>query len=84
MSTTRDGDRIHLQVRDNGPGLPAGLRERIFDPFFTTKDVGEGSGLGLAIVRTLLERHGGTIEVDSAEGQGAIFSVSLPAAGTPA
>ena len=80
VSTWREGDLIRIQVQDNGPGLSADLRERIFDPFFTTKEVGQGSGLGLAIVRTLLERHGGTIEVSSEEGEGATFEVTVPAA----
>ncbi|MBT6626212.1 MAG: phosphate starvation-inducible protein PsiE, partial [Gemmatimonadetes bacterium] len=78
----QEDERIILEVSDNGAGLPDHLRERIFDPFFTTKDVGAGSGLGLAIVRTLLERHGGTIKVESIEGQGATFVVSLVKAST--
>jgi signal transduction histidine kinase len=51
---------------------------RIFDPFFTTKEVGEGTGLGLAIAHELVERHGGTIEVDTKVGTGTSFTVTLP------
>ena len=51
---------------------------RIWDPFFTTKDVGEGTGLGLSIVHELVERHGGTIEVETRVGEGTTFTVKLP------
>jgi signal transduction histidine kinase len=75
----RDGDAV-ITLRDNGPGIPAEVLPRIFDPFFTTKDVGEGSGLGLSIVHGIVERHGGTIEVDSRVGEGTTFRVVLPRA----
>ena len=71
---------VVISVRDNGPGIPADVLPRIFDPFFTTKDVGQGTGLGLSIVHGFVERHGGTIEVDSEIGQGTTFTVTLPAA----
>jgi signal transduction histidine kinase len=74
----RDGQAV-ITVADNGPGIPAEVLPRIFDPFFTTKDVGEGSGLGLSIVHGIVERHGGTIAVDSEVGKGTTFTVSLPA-----
>jgi signal transduction histidine kinase len=75
----RDGDLV-VRIRDNGSGIPADVLPRIFDPFFTTKDVGEGSGLGLSIVHGIVERHGGTIEVDSEEGVGTTFTIALPRA----
>jgi hypothetical protein len=74
----RDGKAV-ITVADDGPGIPPATLSRIFDPFFTTKDVGEGSGLGLSIVHGIVERHGGTIAVDSTVGQGTTFTVSLPA-----
>ncbi|MGZ3406193.1 MAG: sensor histidine kinase, partial [Polyangia bacterium] len=74
----RDGKAV-ITVADDGPGIPADVLPRIFDPFFTTKDVGQGSGLGLSIVHGIVERHGGTIAVDSTVGKGTTFTVSLPA-----
>lgn len=71
-------DTIMIRVSDNGPGIPPDVLPRIFDPFFTTKDVGEGTGLGLSIVHGLVERHGGTIQVDSTPGEGTTFVVVLP------
>jgi len=67
-----------VRIGDNGPGIPADVVPRIWDPFFTTKEVGEGTGLGLSIVHELVERHGGTIEVDTQIGAGTTFSVTLP------
>jgi two-component system NtrC family sensor kinase len=72
---------VTIEVRDNGQGIPSDVLPRIFDPFFTTKDVGEGSGLGLSIVHGIVERHGGTIEVDSTPGVGTRFRVHLPRGG---
>jgi signal transduction histidine kinase len=67
-----------LRVSDNGPGIDMRDLPHVFDPFFTTKSA--GTGLGLSIVRQIVERHGGRVSVDSAPGQGATFTVSLPAA----
>jgi len=77
--TRVNGDAI-VEVSDNGPGIAPRNLKRIFDPFFTTKDVGSGTGLRLAIVREIVEKHGGKITVDSQLGQGARFTVKLPAA----
>jgi CheY-like chemotaxis protein len=62
-----------LEVVDNGPGIAAEHLEKIFDPFFTTKGVGEGTGLGLSITRSLVQKAGGEILVESAPGEGARF-----------
>jgi two-component system, NtrC family, sensor kinase len=71
--------RARLEVEDNGPGVPANMRDRIFDPFVTTKDVGSGTGLGLAVCRGIIEGAGGHISVDPTYDQGARFVVELPA-----
>jgi signal transduction histidine kinase len=79
IATMRKEGKAVITVADDGPGIPPEVLPRIFDPFFTTKDVGEGSGLGLSIVHGIVERHGGTIAVDSHVGSGTTFTVSLPA-----
>ncbi|BDG03635.1 sensor histidine kinase [Anaeromyxobacter oryzae] len=69
---------VLAEVQDTGPGIPKDAAAHVFEPFFTTK--ANGTGLGLAIVRQAAEAHGGTVEVESAPGQGALFRVRLPAA----
>jgi signal transduction histidine kinase len=66
-----------VRIVDNGPGIPADVRNRIFDPFFTTKPVGKGTGLGLDIVRRLVDNHHGDIDVISEPGR-TEFRVTLP------
>jgi signal transduction histidine kinase len=77
----REGQSVVVCIVDNGPGIPAPIRERIFDPFFTTKPVGLGTGLGLDIVRRLVRHNDGTIEVESEPGR-TEFRVTLPIRGT--
>jgi len=77
----RDGDDALVSVGDTGCGIPAELQARIFDAFFTTKPAGEGTGLGLDIVRKIVEKHHGSIAVDSEVGRGTTFTVRLPIAG---
>ena len=67
-----------LRVADTGCGIKEELLERIFEPFFTTQPVGKGTGLGLSVTFGIVEQHGGTIEVQSQEGQGSTFTISLP------
>jgi two-component system NtrC family sensor kinase len=73
-----EGDQIVVAVQDNGPGVPADIRERIWEPFFTTKPQGEGTGLGLAICREIISSLGGTLVLDPPGGGGASFSIRLP------
>jgi signal transduction histidine kinase len=74
---------VGIEVADSGPGIPAELRARVFEPFFTTKPDGEGTGLGLALARGMVEGHGGSIEIESAPGEGARFIISLPLGAPP-
>lgn len=83
ISTRRDGDWVEISVADTGTGIPPAIRDRLFDPFFTTKPVGKGTGQGLAICRDVVTvKHGGTIEAGGEPGQGAVFTIRLPLAGT--
>ena len=82
IATRRDGEFVELTVADTGCGIAAENVARIFDPFFTTKKVGKGTGQGLAIVRrVVLDRHGGSIDVQSTIGEGTRFCVRLPIEG---
>jgi len=70
--------QVVVTIRDNGVGMSDSVKARIYEPFFTTKDVGEGTGLGLSIAYSIVEKHHGTIEVDSVPGEGSAFRVILP------
>jgi len=71
-----DAGRATIRVSDQGQGMSPEVQERLFQPFFTTR--AEGTGLGLAIVRSVVDAHGGEVEVDSAPGRGTTFIVRLP------
>lgn len=71
---------IRITVEDDGPGIPADVREHIFDPFFTTRSSGEGTGLGLYLVEEIVSEHQGCIVLDAAAGGGTHFSIWLPGA----
>jgi CheY-like chemotaxis protein len=77
----KEGPHVLLQVQDSGTGIPPEVIDRIFEPFFTTKDVSKGTGLGLSTSLAIIRSHGGFIRVESAPGNGAVFSVYLPAQG---
>ena len=76
----REGERVRIEVEDNGSGVAPAVRDRLFEPFVTTKDVGEGTGLGLAVCRGLVESVGGEIHLDPSYTGGARFYVVLPVA----
>jgi len=78
IRTKQSGDRCAIEIEDTGCGIPSSVLPRIFDPFFTTKGTGEGTGLGLSVSLGIVERHGGTIQVDSEVGKGSMFTVWLP------
>lgn len=78
VRTARDDDRLVVEIRDTGPGIPPDVRRRIFEPFFTTKPVGQGTGLGLDVTyRVIVTRHHGDIQVASVPGD-TCFRVLLP------
>jgi PAS domain S-box-containing protein len=90
VRTRAEGEFARLEIRDNGPGMDERTRRRVFEPYFSTKGPGGGTGLGLSVVYFIVtQRHGGTITVESAPGEGTEFVIRLPArgpdaAGTPA
>ena len=83
VRTQAEFDRVLVEIRDNGPGIPPEIRDHIFEPFFTTKPVGEGTGLGLDTVYRIIQKHRGQIRVDSEPGKTS-FQVRLPFAPAPA
>jgi PAS domain S-box-containing protein len=82
IRTSGDAGSVEIVIEDNGCGIPKENFDRIFDPFFTTKEIGKGTGQGLAIVRSIIvEKHAGTITVDSQVGKGTRIILRLPTAG---
>jgi signal transduction histidine kinase len=77
ISTFSKNDGVKVKISDSGCGISLDIRDKIFEPFFTTKPIGEGSGLGLHISHKIIEKHQGTITVESEPGQ-TIFSIWLP------
>ena len=79
VSTRAAGDWVEARIADSGTGIPEAIRSRIFDPFFTTKEVGRGTGQGLAISHVVVvEKHGGTLTLESEVGRGTTFVIRLP------
>lgn len=79
IATKDDGGCVLVELSDDGPGIPADVRDRIFDPFFTTKEVGQGTGLGLSTARQIVvDRHGGSLTVTSDPGAGTTFHIWIP------
>jgi signal transduction histidine kinase len=78
ITTRREGEMALVRISDDGHGIAPENLKRVFDPFFTTKPVGEGTGLGLSVTYSIVERHRGTITVESTPGRGTTFTVSIP------
>jgi signal transduction histidine kinase len=78
ISTSKSNKSIQVSIKDNGRGIPEYIRTNIFEPFFTTKEVGHGTGLGLSISHGIIEKHKGSIEVNSEAGKGSEFIIVLP------
>jgi len=82
IATRQEGAEVVIAISDTGNGIPEAIRSKIFDPFFTTKEVGKGTGQGLAIARSVVvDKHGGSISVESEVGRGTTFLIRLPIAG---
>jgi signal transduction histidine kinase len=85
IDARREGQQAVIVVRDRGPGIAPEDLPHVFEPFFTRKEPGKGVGLGLAIARSIVESHGGTIEVESDRSVGGTLArVRLPMAAQPA
>ena len=79
VTTIKKGNFIEIIVKDNGTGIPNAIKDKIMQPFFTTKPTGEGTGLGLSLSYDIVVKgHGGTINVETEEGNGATFIITLP------
>jgi signal transduction histidine kinase len=88
VSTKKDGDKVLISVRDNGPGIPQKVLDKIFQPFFTTKPTGQGTGLGLSLSYDIVKAHGGELKVETPsaeaaaqagkENEGTEFIIQLP------
>ncbi len=81
LSTAVERDDAVIRVEDTGGGIPDDVLSKIFEPFFTTKEPGRGTGQGLAQVRSVVQDHGGTVEVDTEPGVGTVFTLRLPILG---
>ena len=79
VTTSTENEQVFIKVKDNGIGIPDAIKEKIMQPFFTTKPTGEGTGLGLSLTYDMVVKgHGGRMQVNSVEGEGSEFTISLP------
>jgi signal transduction histidine kinase len=78
VSTKKINDKIEIRVKDNGMGIPQKVLDKIFQPFFTTKPTGQGTGLGLSLSYDIIKAHGGEIKVETMEGEGTTFVITIP------
>jgi two-component system NtrC family sensor kinase len=78
LASGREGSSYVISVSDTGCGIPEALRSRVLEPFFTTKPPGQGTGLGLSITYSIIEKHGGTLELGDAAGGGTRAVIRIP------
>jgi signal transduction histidine kinase len=78
VTTKRISDKVEIKVADNGNGISQKVLDKIFQPFFTTKPTGQGTGLGLSLSYDIIKAHGGELKVETKEGEGAEFVISIP------
>ena len=83
IATEAENSTVHVEVSDNGVGIPADRLNKIFDPFFTTKATSRGTGLGLAVTYGIIRERSGSIQVDSVVGRGTTFRLEFPAVRKP-
>ncbi len=83
IRTWQENEFVKISIKDNGIGMTDEVKSKIFEPFFTTKDVGEGTGLGMSIVKSIIDSHEGYIFIQSAQGEGTEFIVTLPITSNP-
>ena len=81
MRACAENESLKVVVSDTGIGIPKENINSIFDPFFTTKELGKGTGLGLSVSYGIIQKHQGTITVESEVGKGTSFTIKLPCAG---
>lgn len=78
VSTKRKGTTVYVSIRDNGNGVPEKVKDKIFQPFFTTKPSGQGTGLGLSLSYDIIKTHGGELLLETEQGNGTTFTITLP------
>ena len=78
VSTKKMNGKVEIKVADNGNGIPQKVLDKIFQPFFTTKPTGQGTGLGLSLSYDIVKAHGGELKVETKEGEGSEFIISIP------
>jgi len=78
IQTKKLNNKIEIKITDNGTGIPQKVLDKIFQPFFTTKPTGQGTGLGLSLSYDIIKAHGGEIKVETKEGEGSEFIITLP------
>jgi two-component system NtrC family sensor kinase len=78
VTTIKQNGKVEIKVKDNGNGIPQKVLDKIFQPFFTTKPTGQGTGLGLSLSYDIVKAHGGELKVETKEGEGTEFIISLP------
>jgi len=76
--TKKEDQKVVIKVKDNGFGIPQSSVDKVFQPFYTTKPPGQGTGLGLSLSYDVIKAHGGTINIETKQGEGSVFVVELP------
>ena len=77
VRTNQSANTVTIEIEDNGPGIPDGMKDKILQPFFTTKKGTEGTGLGLSITNDIIKAHGGTLDIESVPGEMSRFKIKI-------